>query len=178
MSYGERLWSLSAPDAKAAKLSPYLWMRTRLNAGARLAALAFAVDKLTADFGTWRTPWGAINRFQRLDDDIHETFHDDRPSIPVPFTSSQWGSLASFGTQPNSGAKKRYGTGGNSFVAVVAFGPKVRAAAVTAGGESGRPGDPHFDDEAERYASGALRKVYFWPEDLTGHIERRYRPGE
>ena len=178
VSYGERLWSLSAPDAKAAKLSPYLWMRTRLNAGARLAALAFAVDKLTADFGTWRTPWGAINRFQRLDDDIHETFHDDRPSIPVPFTSSQWGSLASFGTQPNSGAKKRYGTGGNSFVAVVAFGPKVRAAAVTAGGESGRPGDPHFDDEAERYASGALRKVYFWPEDLTGHIERRYRPGE
>jgi acyl-homoserine-lactone acylase len=178
VSYGERLWSLSAPDARAAKVSPYAWMRTHLDAATRLAALDFAVDKLTADFGTWRTPWGAINRFQRLDDAIEQTFHDDRPSIPVPFTSSQWGSLASFGTQPNSGTKKRYGTSGNSFVAVVAFGPKVRAVAVTAGGESGDPRDTHFDDEAQRYASGALRTVYFWPDDLTGHDVRRYRPGE
>src|SRR3989449_2744539 len=35
-----------------------------------LQALSEAVDKLTADFGTWRTPWGDINRFQRLTGDI------------------------------------------------------------------------------------------------------------
>jgi acyl-homoserine-lactone acylase len=61
---------------------------------------------------------------------------------------------------------------------VVEFGKKVRARAVTAGGESGNPDSPHFRDEAERYASGNLREVYFWPEQLTGHTERTYHPGE
>ena len=32
--------------------------------------LAAASDKLTADFGTWKTPWGQINRFQRNDGNI------------------------------------------------------------------------------------------------------------
>ena len=76
------------------------------------------------------------------------------------------------------GTRKWYGTSGNSFVAVVEFGKKVRARAVTAGGESGDPASPHFNDEAERYASGNLREVYFYPDQLEGRIERRYRPGE
>jgi acyl-homoserine-lactone acylase len=62
-------------------------------------------------------------------------------------------------------------------VAAVEFGPKVRAVAVTAGGESGHPGDPHFNDQAGRYATGSLREVYFWPEQLKGHVERVYHPG-
>ena len=58
------------------------------------------------------------------------------------------------------------------------FGKRVRARAVTAGGESGHPESRHFNDEAQRYASGALREVYFYPEDLNGHIERTYHPGD
>jgi acyl-homoserine-lactone acylase len=60
----------------------------------------------------------------------------------------------------------------------VEFGPKVRAVAVTAGGESGDSNSAHFNDEAVRYARGELRLVYFYPDDLKGHVERRYRPGE
>jgi acyl-homoserine-lactone acylase len=72
-----------------------------------------------------------------------------------------------------------YGTGGNSFVAVVEFGKdSVRAIAVTAGGESGDPKSPHFNDQADRYATGRLRQVYFYPAQLRAHTERRYRPGE
>ena len=71
-----------------------------------------------------------------------------------------------------------YGTYGNTFVAVVEFGrDSVRAMAVTAGGESGDARSKHFNDQGERYASGALRPVYFYPEQLRGHTERRYRPG-
>ncbi len=142
-----------------------------------LQALADASDKLTADFGTWRTPWGNINRFQRLNDDIAPSFDDSRPSIPVGFTSATWGSLASFGARAYPNTKKWYGTSGNSFVAVVEFGPTVRARAVTAGGESGDPKSPHFDDEAQRYATGNLREVYFYRPQLTGHTERQYHPG-
>ena len=58
------------------------------------------------------------------------------------------------------------------------FGARVHARAVTAGGESGDPASPHFRDQAGRYAGGALRDIYFHPDELVGHVERRYRPGE
>jgi len=137
-----------------------------------LQALDAASDRLQSDFGTWKTPWGDINRFQRL-----PPFDDSAPSIPVGFTSAVWGSLASFGARPYNGTKRWYGTSGNSFVAVVEFGERVRAMAVTAGGESGNPGSPHFNDQAKRYSTGALREVYFHPAQLRGHTERQYHPG-
>ena len=142
-----------------------------------LESLAAASDKLQADFGSWKTPWGDINRYQRLTGDIVQPFNDAGPSIPVAFTSSTWGSLASFGAHAYPGTKKWYGTSGNSFVAVVEFGDRVRARAVTAGGESGHPGSPHFNDEAQRYATGDLREVYFYRSQLKGHTEREYHPG-
>ena len=154
------------------------YIATRVSDSAKLDALGAAVDQLTRDFGDWRVGWGRINRFQRLDDSIQPRFDDAKPSIPVPFASAQWGSLASFGAKFYPGTTKLYGSSGNSFVAVVEFGPKLRAWAVTAGGESGDPASPHFNDQAERYAAGALRPVYFYPDDLAGHIERRYRPGD
>ncbi len=142
-----------------------------------LQALLAATDRLQSDFGGWQIPWGEINRYQRLTGDLVQPFNDAAPSIPVGFTSSQWGSLASFGARPYPGTKKWYGTSGNSFVAVVEFGDKVRARAVTAGGESGHPGSSHFNDEARRYATGDLREVYFYPAQLKGHTEREYHPG-
>ncbi|MGH7709886.1 MAG: penicillin acylase family protein, partial [Gemmatimonadaceae bacterium] len=144
----------------------------------RLQALAVASAKLGGDFGTWKTPWGEINRFQRLTGDIVQPFNDSGPSIPVGFTSARWGSRASFGARAYQGTKKWYGTSGNSFVAVVEFGDSVRARAVTAGGESGNPASPHFNDQALRYSKGDLREVYFYLSQLKGHIKREYRPGQ
>jgi acyl-homoserine lactone acylase PvdQ len=134
-----------------------------------LQALATASDKLQADFGSWKTPWGDINRFQRLTGDIVQPFNDAGASIPVGFPSAVWGSLASFGARAYPGTKKWYGTSGNSFVAVVEFGEKVRAKAVTAGGESGNPASAHFNDEAQRYSFGNLRYVFFYCLQLLGY---------
>ena len=150
----------------------------RLSDTEKLEALSAAVQRLQNDFGSWKTAWGEINRFQRISPAIDHPFSDDAASIPVPFASGNFGSLASFGSAPRKGSKRWYGTSGNSFVAVVEFGPRVRAHAVTAGGESGTPSSPHFNDQARRYASGDLRPVYFYPDQLNGHIERTYRPGE
>ena len=144
----------------------------------KLDALADALARLHRDFGRWQVPWGEINRFQRISPAIDHPFNDDAPSIPVPFVTARWGSLASFGADPKPGTKRWYGTSGNSFVAIVEFGKRVRARAVTAGGESGDPKSPHFNDQALRYASGALREVYFYADQLKGHTERTYRPGE
>ncbi|HEX3758421.1 MAG TPA: penicillin acylase family protein, partial [Kofleriaceae bacterium] len=89
-----------------------------------------------------------------------------------------YGSLASLRSEQKPGTKRWYGNYGNSFVAVVEFGDRIRAMAVTAGGESGHPDSRHFTDEAARYASGNLRELYFYPEQLTGHTERSYHPGQ
>jgi acyl-homoserine-lactone acylase len=175
--WGQELQKRVGTDARQAGIFMSDYICTKTPPPVLLLALADASDKLSADFGTWKTPWGEINRFQRVNDDISPSFNDADPSIPVSFTSSQWGSIASFGARPYPNTKKWYGTSGNSFVAVVEFGDKVRALAVTAGGESGRPSSPHFDDEAQRYATGNLREVYFYPDQLKGHTERQYHPG-
>jgi len=175
--WGDILVRTASGEARRSNLSLEDFLATRATAEQLLSALASASDKLTEDFGTWETPWGQINRFQRLTDDIVHPFDDNAPSIPVGFTSGNFGSLASFGARPYRGSKKWYGTGGNSFVAVVEFGKTIRAKAVTAGGESGDPRSKHFNDQAQRYSTGALRDVYFYPAQLKGHIEREYHPG-
>jgi acyl-homoserine-lactone acylase len=175
--WGQSLGRTMNADARKAAMALEDYVVQRATGPQLLEALAAASDQLTADFGTWQTPWGDINRFQRLTGDIVQPFHDAAPSIPVPFTASQWGSLAAFGARAYPGTKRWYGTSGNSFVAVVEFGDSVRARAVTAGGESGHPDSPHFNDEALRYASGNLRGVYFYRSQLKGHTEREYHPG-
>ncbi|MBD8471371.1 MULTISPECIES: penicillin acylase family protein [unclassified Sphingomonas] len=175
--WGDQLWREVGGFAQAERMNVPDYIATRVTPEAKLAALSAAVDQLTRDFGDWRTPWQAINRFQRLDDAIQPHFDDARASTPIPFTSAQWGSLASFGAKRWPGTKRYYGTSGNSFVAVVEFGPRVKATAVMVGGQSGDITSPHFADQTARYAGGTLRPVYFHPDELKGHVARRYRPG-
>jgi acyl-homoserine-lactone acylase len=175
--WGDQLWREYGGLAQAARMNVPDYIATRVTAPAKLAALSAAVDRLTRDFGAWRTKWGAINRFQRLDDALAPHFDDAKASVAVPFTSAQWGSLASFGAKTWPRTKRYYGTSGNSFVAIVEFGPRVKASAVMAGGQSGDPASPHFADQIDRYAQGQLRPIYFHPDELSGHVERSYRPG-
>ena len=142
----------------------------------RIDALSAALEKLQRDFGRWQVPWGEINRFQRLTDDIVQPFEDSKPSLPVGFAPSQWGALASVDwTKPRT-TKKIYGAEGNSFVAAVEFGPTIHAKAIMSGGASGDPGSPHFLDQALMFSQGRFRDVLFSPEDVRAHAERSYHP--
>ena len=144
----------------------------------RLRIFSAAVKKLEQDFGTWRTPWGEINRFQRLNGDIEQRFDDSAPSLPVAMASANWGALAAFGARSRPETKRIYGTSGNSFVAVVEFGDKVRAKTLLAGGQSGDPASPHFADQAQRYVDHAFKDVAYYREDVEKRAVRRYHPGE
>jgi acyl-homoserine-lactone acylase len=165
-----------AAKAKGALVLDYL--ASQVTPQQRLEALVRASDKLKSDFGTWKTPWGEINRFQRLTGDIVQPFDDSKPSIPVPYASGNWGALAAFGMTSKPHTKRIYGERGNSFVAAVEFGPRIRAKSVLAGGESGDPASPHFSDQAEMYARGEFKDVLFYKEDIEKNLERRYHPGE
>lgn len=142
-----------------------------------LEVLEKTVNDLTEDFGTWDIAWGEVNRFQRLDGEIASRFDDDAPSIPVGFTSGLWGALASYGAR-SFDTKKIYGTAGNSFVAVVEFGEKVKAKSMLAGGQSGDPDSPHFYDQSQRYADIEFKDVAYYREDVEARAAKTYRPGQ
>jgi acyl-homoserine-lactone acylase len=178
MAWGEALRkALNAPKSEPGNK---VMMRLARDTSPELKLRLFqeTIAYLKRDFGRWQVPWGEINRIQRISPAINPPYSDSSPSLPVPFAEGRYGSLASLRSEPRPGTKRWYGNYGNSFVAVVEFGKRVRARAVTAGGESGNPASPHFNDEALRYASGNLREVYFYPEQLNGHTERVYHPGE
>jgi acyl-homoserine lactone acylase PvdQ len=144
----------------------------------KLKGLLLAMEELTQNFGTWKIPWGDINRFQRLHGEIEVSFDDDKPSLPVPFTSSLWGSLASFGARTYPNTKKMYGNSGNSFVAVVEFGEEIIAKSVVTGGASSDPSSPDFNNQSELYVNGKFKDVLFYYEDVIRLCERIYSPGQ
>ncbi len=176
--WGQEMVKQAATRARAQGVPVVDFIQTRLGAQERLDALAAASDRLQADFGSWKTPWGEINRFQRLGGEVDLHYDDSKPSIPVGFTSANWGSLASFGMTARQTTKRIYGDRGNSFVAAVEFGPRVRAKSILAGGESGDPASKHFSDQAEMYSRGQFKDVLFYKEDIEKQLERKYHPGE
>jgi acyl-homoserine lactone acylase PvdQ len=143
-----------------------------------LPPLTEVVNELTAKFGDWQIPWGTINRFQRITDNIPDEYHDSLPSLPMGFASALWGQIPSYNSKYSAGNKKRYGVSGNSFICAVEFGKKIKAKSLLAGGESGDPASSHFKDQAEMYTHGQFKEVLFYPEDVAKHVEKKYHPGE
>jgi acyl-homoserine-lactone acylase len=174
----QHLVRVHGPAAKEQHIAVLDYLATQVTPRQRLEALVQASNRLENDFGTWKTPWGDINRFQRLTGDIKQPFDDSKPSIPVPYASGNWGSLAAFGMTSPQTTRRIYGERGNSFVAAVEFGPRIRAKSILAGGQSGNPASPHFTDQAEMYARGEFKDVLFYKDDVLKNLERQYHPGE
>ena len=176
--WGQQMVAAASTAARANEVPVAEFIATSLGPQERLQALLRATAKLEADFGSWQTPWGEINRFQRISGDVDQQYDDSRPSYPVAFTSATWGSLAAFGMVAGQKTKRIYGDRGNSFVAVVEFGPRLRAKSILAGGQSANPASPHFNDQAEMYSKGQFKDVLFYKEDIEKFLERKYHPGQ
>jgi len=143
-----------------------------------LEPLLATIKDLQSRFGKWQILWGEINRFQRISSDIENKFDDSKPSIPVGFASSAWGMLPSYTSRYFPGTTKRYGVNGNSFIAAVEFGKKIKAKSLLAGGESGDENSPHFFDQGLMYSKGQFKDVLFYKEDVLKHSTKSYHPGE
>ncbi|MFD0798898.1 acylase [Maribacter chungangensis] len=155
------------------------WSSTGGDYVGKLQLFLEAVEVLENDFGTWNIPWGEVNRYQRLNGDIRQQFDDSKPSVPVSFASGTWGALAAYGARyTNEGAKKLYGTRGNSFVAAVEFGEKVKAKTILAGGQSGNPNSPHFDDQTQKYLDVDWKEAAYYKEDVLKRAKETYVPGQ
>ncbi len=143
-----------------------------------LVPLNETVKQLKQQFGTWEIPWGDINRYQRVSNDLVQKYDDSKISYPVPFASALWGMLPSYNSRTFEGTKKRYGFHGNSFICAVEFGEKIKAKSLLAGGNSGDPNSKHFSDQLKMYTKGQFKDVLFYKEDVLKHAERTYHPGE
>ncbi|MBK8517309.1 MAG: penicillin acylase family protein [Saprospiraceae bacterium] len=143
-----------------------------------LEHLLTTIHDLEKNHGRWQVPWGEINRIQRISTDIENKFDDNKPSYPVGFASSAWGMLPSFNSRTFTGTKKRYGYNGNSFIAAVEFGKRIKAKSLLAGGQNGDPDSPHFFDQGEMYSKGQFKDVLFYRDDVLKNAEATYHPGE
>ena len=143
----------------------------------RLEPLSRLINGLNRTFGTWKVAWGDMNRYQRISGTVHQQFDDSKPSLPVGVASALFGSLPSYETDWTS-TTKGYGIAGNSFVAAVEFGPRIRARSIVPGGQSYNPDNKHFADQAQMYLDGKFKEVLFYKEDIVKHSERTYHPGE
>jgi acyl-homoserine-lactone acylase len=175
--YGMALYRNAEVPEELSGMEQFNYYGTNLPESERLSIFKLAVKKLEEDFGSWNTPWGEINRFQRPNGNIDMTFDDSKPSIPVGLTTGTWGALAAYGMRGQHDVKKIYGTRGNSFVAVVEFGEKVKAKSMLAGGQSGNPDSPHFYDQAQPYADVQFKDVPYYKEDVEARAEETYQPG-
>lgn len=143
-----------------------------------LAVFTSTLEELSTKFGSWNTPWGEINRFQRVNGDINMKFDDTKESLPVGLASGRWGALAAFGAYVTEDTKRIYGRRGNSFVAVVEFGETVKAKSILAGGQNADLNSPHFYDQAEMYTKGIFKEVAFYKEDILKRAKEMYIPGD
>jgi acyl-homoserine lactone acylase PvdQ len=175
--WAEKLMQLARPRLTGNELAQVRmeeWMIAHTTPIEKLDLLATTIEEMKTNFESWQTPWGVINRFQRLSGEIGAPFDDLRPSLVVGYGPGRLGSLPSFGATAFPNTKRRYGTLGNSFVAVVSFGERVQAKALVSGGQSGDPRSPHFWDQAKDYTQGKFRDVHFYKSDVEAAAKRRY----
>lgn len=176
--FGNELWKNLPPRGSVDPYDQYAYLETQIGGDKYLEALTAAIARMEADFGSWKVAWGDMNRFQRNTGDIVQKFDDEKPSHPSKLVTARWGGLASVGSRQYPGTKKWYGTSGNSFIASIEFGDKVRAKALMAGGLNSDPASPHFDDQGAMYGRGEFRDVHYYREDVDANMERSYHPGE
>lgn len=141
----------------------------------KLNILNATLNDLTKRFGTWKTAWGEVNRYQKTN---NNQFNDASASLPVGLAAATWGCIPSFATRRFPNSVKRYGVSGNSFVACVEFGKKLKAKTIITGGQSFDPASKHFTDQAQMYIDGNFKDVLFYKDDVMKHVEKSYHPGE
>jgi len=168
------------PPAKTVEQSVYQTERVNellktMSSRQLLDYLTHAVNNLKEYYGSWDVKWGDINRYQRPANGV--TFNDNAPSLPVGLTSSAFGQLPSFQSRAMN-TRKRYGFSGNSFIAAVEFGPRLKAKSIITGGQSFDPASKHFTDQAEGFINGKFKDVLFYKADVLKHAERSYHPGK
>ncbi|MBY0588089.1 penicillin acylase family protein [bacterium] len=153
----------------------------------RYKALVKAAKKLQGIYGNWQVKWGDIYRIQRHTEVVgfvRAPFNDRKESFPLLAVPGPLGSiftchyLPAINLGPLRNTKKRYGIVGNSFMAVVEFGPKIRGGSLLQFGENADPDSPNHVDQAKLLSEQKLKPALFYWDDVMKEAKRSYHPGQ
>jgi len=131
------------------------------------AALAETEDLLGPDLAQWR--WGSLHHSQPS--------HSLAPRLGAEWTTMKRLERAGSGDTVHSTAydSSFMQTAGASFRIVVDVGDWDSSVAINAPGQSGRPGDKHWDDLYEAWASDESFPLYYDRQNVEAHTTSRFR---
>lgn len=164
-----RLYAAAARDSAFAE--PWRWAQlatTPRGLGrpdlVRSSMLA-AIDSMQARWGAVDVAWGEVHRVRR-----------GAVDVPVGGCSGALGCFRVLGYERAPDGKLAANTG-DGWVLAVEFGPtRPRAYSVLAYGQSDNPTSPHHADQAELFARGQYKPVWFTEAEIRVHTQRSYRP--
>lgn len=139
-----------------------------------------AIELMIADKGTWKIPWGDINRLQRLEDNTSYKVNDSIASYGLKGGSSITGIMFCAYRAPVliDSSLIRRPDAGHSYLSIVEFGEETIAKSIIPFGNSRDPNSIHYFDQAEMFANGAFKQVLFKDEEIEKYLEEEYHPGD
>ncbi len=173
-------WNTEIPPADTEEaatkiLEKYNRMDLEVPFETKVKLLETTLDQFEKWYGSWEIKWGDINRFQRVGPG--KIFEDNAFSLAVNQASSKWGALPSFESRRHPNTVKRYGYTGNSFVAAVEFGEKLKAKTIITGGQSRFAESKNFTDQAYGFVNGQFKTIHYYKEDVLANKKLAYHPG-
>lgn len=129
-------------------------------------AFKWAVGETTRRFGSPDVAWGDVHRVRIGTVDV-----------PVGGCNGDIGCFRVLWYKDDPDGK-REANGGDGWILAVEFDNEPQAYSVLAYGESSREDSPFHSDQAEMFARGELKRVYWQQKDVDAQTIRRYRPGE
>jgi acyl-homoserine-lactone acylase len=173
-------WSAEIPPANTEEaatqvLLKYQRMDQDVSFETKIKLLEATLDQFEKWYGGWEIKWGGINRYQRVAPGAN--FDDNQASLAVNQASSRWGGLPSFESRRYPTTTKRYGYTGNSFVAAVEFGKRLKAKTIVTGGQSRFAESKHFTDQAYGFIHGQFKTIHYYKDEVLANKKVAYHPG-
>lgn len=127
-----------------------------------VAALSRASASVMAKHGALDIPWGEAVRVRYAG--------QDRPASVAPGVSGAF-RVAFMGREDDDGTVSV--AGGNSFVAAVEFGDRIRAAGILGPGNATEATASHYGNQLELHERGEFRDLLFYRKDVEAGTVRR-----
>ncbi|MEZ5710055.1 MAG: acylase [Blastomonas sp.] len=127
--------------------------------------MRLAVDHLTKYFGGLDPPLGDVLRLRQ-----------GKVDLPLDGGSDTLRASTLWDVEADGRYAVRHG---DSFIMFIEWDSQGRLSSRSIqpyGAATTRPQSPHYADQAELFVKHRTKPVYFTPEQLKGHVERRYRP--
>ena len=145
---------------------PYNTPRGLADNARAVESFKWAIEETKRRYGSIDVAWGDVHRVRR-----------GKVDVPVGGCGNDLGCfrILSYARDPDG---KLAANGGDGWVLAVEFGEIPRAYSVLAYGQSRLANSRWHADQAEMFAKGEMKKVWFAEADVNAQAVMRYRPGE